>query len=78
MEGELKELIAQKDKIEKQIQELNNQIVGLDETKDLKRVVDHEGFPRADLDFGELANYRNLKRRRAELNNDHLALMKDI
>jgi hypothetical protein len=27
-----------------------------------KGVVDAEGFPRADLDFGQLANYRNLKR----------------
>jgi DNA-binding ferritin-like protein (Dps family) len=40
--------------------------------------VDHEGFPRNDIDFGELANYRSLKRRTAELNNDHYALMKEI
>ena len=43
----------------------NNDVV-LEETKNMgKSVVDHEGFPRSDLDFGELANYRNLKRRRA-------------
>lgn len=40
--------------------------------------MDHEGFPRNDINFGELANYRNLKRRKAELNNDHCALMKQI
>lgn len=40
--------------------------------------MDSEGFPRADLDFGELADYRNTKRRLNELNNDHLALMKNI
>lgn len=28
-----------------------------------KDLVDREGFPRADLDYGELAEYRNLKRR---------------
>lgn len=41
-------------------------------------MVDAEGFPRADVDFGELSNYRNLKRQKAELNNDHYALMKQI
>ena len=51
----------------------------IDETKNLGgNLTDSEGFPRADIDFGELANYRNLKRRKAELNNDHFALMKTI
>jgi len=27
-----------------------------------KNLIDSEGFPRADLDYGELANFRNLKR----------------
>ena len=27
-----------------------------------KNLIDEEGFPRADLEFGELANYRDLKR----------------
>ncbi len=40
--------------------------------------MDSEGFPRADLDFGELTNYRNLKREKAELNNDHMVVMKEI
>lgn len=43
-----------------------------------KNLVDSEGFPRPDLDFGELADYRNTKRRLNELNNDHLALMREI
>lgn len=43
-----------------------------------KGVVDAEGFPRADIDFGELSHYRNLKRQKAEINNDHFALMKEI
>lgn len=51
----------------------------IDETKQFSHgLVDREGFPRNDINFGELANYRNLKRRKAELNNDHLALMKVI
>jgi len=28
-----------------------------------KSLVDEEGFPRADLDFGELTTYRNTKRK---------------
>jgi 26S proteasome non-ATPase regulatory subunit 9 len=56
---------------------LANNIAILDETKSFnKSLVDAEGFPRSDIDFGELSNYRNLKRKFAELNNDHLALMK--
>lgn len=41
-------------------------------------LVDKEGFPRPDLDFGNLSLYRTLKRKKNELNNDHLALMKII
>ena len=43
-----------------------------------KGVIDVEGFPRADLDFGQISNYRNLKRKKAELNNDHFEIMKQI
>lgn len=51
----------------------------MNETKGFnKGMVDSEGFPRNDLDFGEISHFRNLKRRKAELNNDHLALMKEI
>ena len=30
------------------------------------------------MDFGELAKYRSLKKQKAMLNNDHLALKKEI
>ena len=53
-----------------------------------KNLIDEEGFPRADLEFGELANYRDLKRNirgnkyyfnsLKELKNDHVKLMKEI
>eukprot|EP00828_Plagiopyla_frontata_P019724 TRINITY_DN25220_c0_g1_i1.p1 TRINITY_DN25220_c0_g1~~TRINITY_DN25220_c0_g1_i1.p1 ORF type:complete len:215 (-),score=46.94 TRINITY_DN25220_c0_g1_i1:34-678(-) len=43
-----------------------------------KNLIDEEGFPRADLEFGELANYRVLKRNIRELKNDHVKLMKEI
>ena len=79
METELKELIAEKDVMEKEIASLTTKIELIDETKQFSHgLVDHEGFPRNDINFGELANYRNLKRRKAELNNDHSALMKQI
>lgn len=65
--------------MEKEITTLTSQIALIDETKSFsKGLVDSEGFPRSDIDFGELSNYRNLKRRKAELNNDHYALMKEI
>ena len=35
-------------------------LISLDLHKDL---LDEEGFPRADLDFGKLQEYRNLKRK---------------
>jgi hypothetical protein len=41
-------------------------------------LTDDEGFPRGDIDFGELMQFRDLKRRNNELNNDHRALMKKI
>lgn len=72
-------MIAQKDAMEKEIASLTTQLDLLDETKHFSQgLVDREGFPRNDIDFGEIANYRNLKRRKAELNNDHFALMKQI
>jgi 26S proteasome regulatory subunit N4 len=75
----LRELIKQKDEMEKEIATLTTQIETTDEAKNFNSgLTDAEGFPRADIDFGELANYRNLKRRKAELNNDHVALMKVI
>jgi hypothetical protein len=57
--------------------ELETKIKAIDEHHHLEKgLIDNEGFPRADLDFGELTNYRNLKKQKAELNNDHMILMK--
>ncbi len=83
MEGQTKEelkiLIAQKDEMEKEIASLTKQIENIDEVSQFSSgIIDPQGFPRSNLDFGELSNYRNLKRRREELNNDHSALMKEI
>ena len=53
MESELRELINHKDKIEKEISELTVQIEVIDSTKNFRDgLVDGEGFPRADLNFG--------------------------
>jgi 26S proteasome non-ATPase regulatory subunit 9 len=41
-----------------------------------KPLIDDEGFPRADLDFGELVTYKNLRREFNEKNNDYKDLMK--
>jgi len=41
-------------------------------------LVDFDGFPREDLDFGELSTFRNLKRKLCELNNDHIEIMKKL
>lgn len=73
------QLIKQKDEMEKTIAKLTEQIEEIDKVKHFDQgLVDREGFPREDLDFGQVANYRSLKKRKAELNNDHLKLMKEI
>ena len=41
-------------------------------------LLDSEGFPRSDLNYGDLEEYRNLKKRYNELNNDHKKLMLEI
>lgn len=79
VQKEIKELMAQKDQIEAKIMSVDAELKAINESKNFDQgVVDHEGFPRADIDFGELSNYRNLKRQKAELNNDHFVLMKNI
>lgn len=79
LEKELKELMAQKDQLEEKLIKVDAELTAINETKKFdKGLVDAEGFPRADIDFGELSDYRNLKRRKVELNNDHVALMKQI
>lgn len=65
--------------MEKQLEQLTLQITVIQESKGFsKGLVDAQGFPRQDLNFGQLAEYRNLKRRKAEINNDHHTLMKEI
>ena len=41
-------------------------------------LVDEEGFPRENLEWGKLVNFRNLKRKNNELNNDLKLVMKQI
>ena len=79
MHGQIMALMGQKDEIEAEVAQLTEQINTLEQNKNYNlSLVDTEGFPRPDLNFGELAEYRALKRRRAELSNDHSALMKQI
>lgn len=66
MSTEVKELLAKKDQLEAELHELENKITAINKAHHLEKgTVDEEGFPRADLDFGELSNYRNLKKRKA-------------
>lgn len=79
MEQELRQLVQQKDTLELTLAALTQQIELLEQTKGFQAgLVDAQGFPRADIDFGELASYKSLKRKKAELNNDHLAVMKQV
>jgi len=60
---ELLSLITEKDQLEKDIFELTNSITELNK-KDLdKNLVDKDGFPREDLNFGELSEFRTMKRK---------------
>ena len=66
MQEELRELIAEKDNLEQRIIAIDTEIKAIDSAQKFdKGVIDSEGFPRADVDFGELAQYRTLKRQRA-------------
>lgn len=79
IQEEIKELMAQKDQMEVKLMGLDAELKAINDGKQYQKgLVDAEGFPRADIDFGQLSNYRNLKRHKAELNNDHVALMKQI
>jgi len=79
MDGKLKEMTDEKLRIEKELSDLKKQIDHLDETEGYnKGLVDSEGFPRADLEYSKLHDYKLLKRRFNELQNDHKALMVDL
>ncbi len=71
-------LISEKDLLEQEIQKVI-QDLSFYSSKNLdKDLVDEEGFPRADIDFGELTIYRQLKQKLDILNNDLTAHMKKI
>mmetsp|Transcript_35538 Transcript_35538/g.32033 ORF Transcript_35538/g.32033 Transcript_35538/m.32033 type:complete len:160 (-) Transcript_35538:323-802(-) len=78
-EEELRGLVTQREAHEKEIAQLGKTIQAINEAKNYEKgLVDEEGFPRKDLDFAELADYKDKKRRFNELNNDYKALMKEI
>ncbi|KAL4456273.1 hypothetical protein ABPG74_014234 [Tetrahymena malaccensis] len=74
----LQQLDQQRKDIETQISALNKELKYYEDKNYNKSLVDEEGFPRADLDFGELTTYKNLKRKFNELNNDYKGLMVEI
>lgn len=70
--------MAQKKALEKELGDIKEELQlyyskGFD-----KSLVDEEGFPRAELDFGELVSYKNLRRAFNMKNNDHMSLMKEL
>lgn len=80
LKQELLELDKEKLEIEKGIEETT---AGLLEYKGLgyeknNNLVDDEGFPSEDLDYGKLKDYRILKKKENELLNDHKDIMKKI
>jgi len=79
MNDNLKGLTEQKAKIEKEIADLRKEITVLEETENYNQsLVDREGFPRADIDFGKLQTYKGLKKNINELQNDYAKLMVDL
>jgi len=79
MDGNLKNLSQYKEQIEKDIAGLRKEINILEETEGFQKgLVDKEGFPRADLDFGKLTQYRTLKKKLNELQTDYSKLMSEV
>lgn len=78
LKQELQNLNAEKKQLEGELIKLKEELEVYRERGFEKALIDSEGFPRADLDFAELANYRNLKRTFQEKNNDYTALMKKV
>ncbi|KAM3142956.1 hypothetical protein pb186bvf_005019 [Paramecium bursaria] len=74
---ELQNLVQQRKQLEADLQNIQAEISQLDKINN-KSLVDDEGFPRADLQWSELVQLRNLKRAFNEKNNDHKDLMKQI
>lgn len=64
---DLKELVNQRDEIEKELQEVTQELEPYLKLNYDKNLIDREGFPREDLDFGKLQEYRRLKKKQSEL-----------
>ena len=76
LRGDLMELMKQKDVIEKAIMDTTEYLENAPGGAGVKgKLVDDEGFPRADLDIMEIRKMRN---RLACLQTDHVAVMKQI
>lgn len=77
----LKEELLLKDKekmeIEKQIEEVTKNLKQYPSGFDDK-LVDDEGFPSEDLDYGKLKDYRILKKKQNVLFNDYKVVMKEL
>ncbi|CAD8051820.1 unnamed protein product [Paramecium sonneborni] len=69
-------LQKQRKELEEHIEQLNQQLQVYYDKGYNKSLIDDEGFPRQDLDFGELSTYKNLRREFNEKNNDYKDLMK--
>lgn len=75
---DLKSLIQKRDEIEEEIESTSSELKGYSHLNYDKELVDREGFPRDDLDFGKLQEYKKLKKRLNELLYDFKELTKEI
>ena len=60
---ELRDMILKRDELEKEISDLSIVLLPYEEKNLHKNLVDDEGFPRADLDYGKLVEYRTHKKK---------------
>ena len=60
---DLRQLIEKRDELEKEIGDLRMILDPMEEKNLHKNLVDEEGFPRADLDYGKLLEYRTTKKK---------------
>lgn len=75
---ELKELIEQKRSIELEIKETEEKLKFYEGMKYDEPLIDNDGYPRADLDFESLRDYRLLKKKINMLINDFNDVYNDI
>lgn len=74
----LKDLIKEKEELENFVREKQKEVQVFKDKGLDKDLIDEEGFPREDLVFEELKEYRLLKRTINEKTNDYKDLMKKI